>query len=24
VWNTPNCQVVGKLSNLSWMKRNTN
>ena len=24
VWNIPNCQVVGKLSNLSWMKRNTN
>jgi hypothetical protein len=24
VWNTPNRQVVGKLSNPSWMKRNTN
>ena len=24
VWNTPNGQVVGKLFNPSWMKRNTN
>jgi hypothetical protein len=24
VWNTPNRQVVGKLFNPSWMKRNTN